>query len=77
MTDHYLRISTDDGKTTRELKNNAATVAYINKLSYAHAVRNYFDDGEWYTVECGQPTAPRGLNDDGRRQLCTNHSKQG
>ncbi len=66
MTGEYLRISTDEGLTTRELRDTADTDTYIHKLSYAHAVRVYFDDGEWYTVECGKLTGPRGMNDDGR-----------
>lgn len=67
MNDHYLRISTDGGMTTRELKNNASTFGYIHKLSYAAPVRVYFDDGEWYELECNVPTGSRGMNDDGRR----------
>lgn len=68
MTGQYLYISDNDGKTTRELKDNAATQAYITKLSHAHAVRVYYSTGEWYTVECGWATTPRGMNDDGRRR---------
>lgn len=67
MTDYYLRISTDGGKTTRELKNNAATMNYINKLSFAAPVRIYFDNGEWYELECNVPTGSRGMNDAGIR----------
>lgn len=66
MTGEYLRISTDGGLTTRELKDNETTEAYINKLSFAHAVRVYFDTGEWYELECGKQTGKHGINDDGR-----------
>jgi hypothetical protein len=66
MTGEYLRISTDNGATTREMRDTQATQDYINKLSFAHNVRVYFDTGEWYTIECGKSNAPRGMNDDGR-----------
>ena len=50
MTGEYLRISTDDGASTREMRDTADTDTYITKLSFAHAVRVYFDTGEWYTI---------------------------
>lgn len=51
MTGEYLRISTDGGLTTRELRDTADTDTYITKLSHAHSVRVYFDTGEWYEIE--------------------------
>lgn len=69
MTGEYLRISTDDGRTTREMRDNATTDSYITKLSHSHAVRVYFDTGEWYTIDCGSYSTPRGLNNDGKAML--------
>lgn len=56
MTHEYLKISTDNGATWRELKDNETTFQYLTKLSHAAEVLVRFDSGERWTMECGEIT---------------------
>jgi hypothetical protein len=66
MTNEYLRFSDNHGKSAREMRDVKSTWDYIVQLSFSHAVRIYFDTGEWYELECGKSTGLRGMNNDGR-----------
>ena len=65
MSHEYLHISTDNGKTWRDLKDTAQTAEYINKLSHAAIVRVKYDTGEWHEIECGQIINRGGMYQNG------------